>query len=411
MSKKQNGFIDYLYLLIKWRKLLLITFLIVCIAMVVWSLILPRWFTAETTIFPPIEEYGNLEFSSLLNKIPLGSLGLGMTPGSEQNAMLVAILDSRTVMDSIALKFNLQKRYKCKNLEKTVKTLRKRVKVVVNEEGTLTLRMKTKTPYFLSRKNDDGARVLSKNIANEFIAILDHINRKLKNERARNTRTFIESRYNETLDNLQAAEDSLARFQNIHGTVALPEQTAATIKAAAELKAQIMAKEVEQSVLVESVGKTNSEYLKIHKELEGLYKKNNDLFSGDKNKYLTDQGETKDNDVFIPLNNVADLAVQYARLYRDVLIQENLVEILLPEYENAKIQEAKNTPTIQVLDEAVLPIKKSAPKRAILVLAAGLLSLIVTFIYIILNDKYNEMRDNKSPEFQKIQSIKNLLKR
>ena len=64
-------------------------------------------------------------------------------------------------------------------------------------------------------------------------------------------------------------------------------------------------------------------------------------------------------------------------LSREAKIQEMLFELLTREYELAKIEEAKSMPTIQILDEAVVPERKSKPKRTLMVMLSGITALFV----------------------------------
>ena len=95
-------------------------------------------------------------------------------------------------------------------------------------------------------------------------------------------------------------------------------------------------------------------------------------------------------DVFIPLKNLPDLGIEYVRLYRELQIQEKILEFIMPQYEQAKINEKKDTPTVQVLDPAVAPIKRSSPKRMFMVLGAGIFVLFLFIIaaYIKVNAEY-----------------------
>ncbi len=408
MKERIKTLLDYTYFTIKWKKFFIKNIAIITIFMICLSLMLPRWFTAKTTILPPVSDSGQMGVSSFLNNIPLSGIGMGVIPESEESTIFLAILNSRTVMDSIAIKFNLQKRYHCKDLEKTVKILRKRVETKIDEEGTITLKIKTKTPFLLSKSNDNEARELAKNIANEFIIQLDIINRRLKTERGHNIRIFLENRYNQTLNDLYTAENNYKNYQEKYGTISLPEQTTATINAAADLKAEIIAKEVEMDILNKTVGPSHSEYIRTKRELAGLQKKYSDFISGENG---TNKKSTSAKDVFLPLTNIPNLGVEYARLYRDMVLQEKLLEFLLPEYEQAKIKEAKNTPTVQVLDEAVRPIKKSSPKRLLLVISAGLLSFVCCFFYIVGLENLQEMKNKNTSNYQKIQKIYALIKK
>ena len=115
------------------------------------------------------------------------------------------------------------------------------------------------------------------------------------------------------------------------------------------------------------------------------------------------------NNLFFTLNDVPDLGLKYARLYREVMLQEKILEFLLPQYEQAKIQEAKDTPTVQVLDEAVIPVKRVKPKRAFFVLFCGALSLFVSICTILLIESFNNLQ-YKSPErYEKIVKMLNAI--
>jgi len=159
MEKKQVNIIDYLYVLVKWRKLIIINFLVVCIIAAGISLILPKWYRAETTILPPLEEGAQMGMSSIMRNLSVGGLGLGAV--SEETNLFLAILNSRTVMEAVARKFDLMKRYKTKNMEETVRTLRGHVSVKINEEGTITLGVEAGTPYFATEEEENEARELA----------------------------------------------------------------------------------------------------------------------------------------------------------------------------------------------------------------------------------------------------------
>lgn len=375
--EKELIIIDYLKVLFKNRKFIIIIFLVVTVITIVISLLMPVWYRAQTTILPPIEESELASFSSLISDLPLKALGLGGK--TSQAEIFLATLKSRTVMEAAARKFDLMKRYKARNIEDTVKELRSHVGINLDDEGTITLFVEAGTPWFtiFKKENSDTARELARDMANFFITELDRVNKHLKTARAKNARIFIEKRYQQNINDLHRAEEEFKQFQQKNGTIALPEQTTATISAAAELKAQIIAKEVEIGVLKKYVGNSHADLVKSRNELMELKRKYNEFKSKRQRRGQDSQ------DLFLNLEEVPDLALQYARLYREVMLQEKITEFLLPQYEQAKIQEAKDTPTVQVLDKAVKPIRKHKPKRAIIVIFYSFLSLILSSMYVL----------------------------
>jgi len=410
MEKKEISFIDYISVLVRWRKFVIINSLIVCILAAVISFIVPKWYKAYSVILPPAEEASDLGLSSILNNLPIGGLNIGLGGFTEGSSLFLAIVDSRTVIESVVNEFGLITRYKKKNMEEAVKTLRKRVSMKINDEGTMTLSVEAKTSYFPTSRKEDEARELSKNMANYIIQQLDIVNKQLKVDRAKNTRIFLERRVNQNMMDLHDAEEAFKRFQEKHGTIALPEQTAATITAAAELRAQIVAKEIELGVFQKYIGGAHTDIIRTKNELNELRNKYEEFIYGKVNDARVDRGRTEIKDIFLPMEDVPDLSLQFARLYREVMMQEKIYEFLLPQYEQAKIQEARDTPTVQVLDPAVRPEKRSKPRRMLIVLFAGIVSVLIAAmtVYFAVNLEYIKTSD--IDRFGKIQTIFEQLK-
>ena len=86
---------------------------------------------------------------------------------------------------------------------------------------------------------------------------------------------------------------------------------------------------------------------KLDKELEGLL--------------LDSDEKTKNDKVWVSMSSFPDLAMTSARLLREVTVQSKLLEILVPQYEQARMEENKNVPTLQILDEPKIPLNKSKP--------------------------------------------------
>jgi len=400
MNQKLHQWVDFLHVIMKRRRLVIINFLAVSILAAAYSLILPKVYRAQTTILPPAEEGDAFGLSSLINKMPLGSFGIDLGGVSEETYSILAVLKSRTLMESVAGRFDLMKRYKAKDMEYAVKKLRQNVSVKVNDEATITIAVKCGTSMAPTKSKSEEAQRTSKDMANFFVAELDRLNKKLKTERARNFRGFIEKRYIQNVQDLHNAEEALKRFQEANGTISLPEQVSAEIAATSKIRAEIMAKEMEAGVLEKVFSSNHQEALKIKAELHELNKKYGEIIRGGGGSSVRPQ-----DDLFLPLQNLPALGIQYARLYRDVLLQEKLMEFLLPQYEQAKIQEAKDTPTVQVLDEAVIPIKRIKPKRAFFVLLWAAISLFVSVSVILTREYLERLKKTDERQYGKLTGL------
>ena len=401
MAAEKSNLINYLFVMTKWRKFIIINSFILAVLTAIFSLCMPKTYTAHTTILGPKEEVRGLGFSSILSSLSLGDLGFGQV--SEETYTFTAILNSRTIMETIAKQFNLMESYSADNLEETVRALRENVEVEINEDLTISFTASATTSFFPNDEDVDEARRLSRDMANTFIEELDKVNTKLKTEKAQNNRIFIEKRYLQNLADLKKSEEDLKNFQESYGVIALPEQMEVTIRAAAELKAQIVAKEIEVAVLSDYVSGSHSKLTKTKRELNELKKKFDEMKRGE--KYELANNGTPDIRLFLPLNAAPELGLKYVRLYREVALQQKILEFLLPEYEQAKIQEAKDTPTVQVLDAAVTPIKRSKPKRTIMVLVAGFMGVLLSSIVAFAMEFVRNLEQNQTNDYRKLTEI------
>ena len=375
MSEHQVTLLDLVYHLFLRRKTLIVVVLTSGIVAALFSFVVPKWYSAKVTLLPPSEERSDFGVSSLLKNLPVGGLGLGLGLGtlSDETNLYLALLNSRTVQELVIKKYDLQKRYKVKTMQEALRALSKDMTIEINEDNTISLTVRAKTPYLCNKKDEAEAKTLCTHIANSFIAQMDSVNKVVRSEKARRSRQFIEKRYMQNLNDLAKAEEALRQFQEKYGMIALEEQTKVMISGLAELKALLIAKEIEASVLSLEKSNDHPDARRVQIELNELRKRYNDVklknpdFAADKNN----------NDLYIPFGNIPDIGLQYVRLYREVKIQEMVQEFIYPQYEQAKIQEEKDTATVQILDPAVPPELKTKPKRLIMVAA----SMIVTFIF------------------------------
>ncbi|MBL7074158.1 hypothetical protein ISS37_02820 [candidate division KSB1 bacterium] len=360
METKEITLTDYWRVIWKRRKLIVITVLSISFISAGISLILPKWYKATAVIMPPVKETMP-GLSSMISQLPFGGFGIGGV--SEETDTYLAILKSRTVTESVIKKFNIIEKYEAKNMEEAVKSFRKNAHFMVEDEGTISIGVL------------DKDQELVPHIANFFMEELDRTNKRLATERARNNRLFIEKRVNETEEKLAEMEDRVREFQEKYSAIDIDTQTEEAIRAAADLKARIITLEVEIGVMEKSVSKSHPDLLRFKTELSELQKKFNSMrFGGEENSR---------EDIFPPFSEIPEIGLKYVRLLRDVEIQSKLLEYLIPEYEQAKIQEAKDTPTVQVLDRAVKPEKKYKPKRSIIVLFYSFLSFVFILAYIL----------------------------
>lgn len=377
---------DYLFALVKWRRWIAINFIAVCLLTTMIVFLLPKWYRATTTIMPPRKDFGVLGLSTVIDNLPFA--GFDLLKGSEDLLIYVAILNSRTVMESVAEKFDLQRIYEVEDPEKAVKALRKNVEIRIEKEGIISV----------SVLDNDRQRVAA--MANAFAEYLDSLNVELNIEKARNNRIFIERRFDQNKEDLRRAEEELKAFQEKYGAIALPEQTAAAIKGAAELQAKIMLTEVELRLMEKYLAPTHDEVVRKRNELAELRKKLNEMKYGSGS---VADGKVNE-DLFIPFIEVPQVGLDYARRFRELEVQKTLYQLLIQQYEQAKIQEAKDVPTVQVLDKAIPPLRKAKPKRLTIVLLSGISATFIFIFFIFASERLRLLQHEDPQRYQKIAS-------
>lgn len=396
---KEASFVDYLHIVIKWRRFILINFFIVCILAAGISLILPKSYTATTTILPSEEQTLGIGLPSMLASLPIGS---GMIPGlSTPGALYVAILESRTVKERVVTKLNLMEVYQSKNMEEAVEKLDKNTDIEVSVEGVVALKAMARRPQRAAA------------IANAYVEELDKKNTELSVAQARHNRLFIEERLNDNKKALRQAEDNYRHFQEKYKAIALPEQTKAAIEAAAKMLGEMQALEVQLDVLLSTMKPTNPKVVQIQKQITALQKQLNRMEYGSENdleETVVDQ-EEPNKGLYVPFSKIPNIGLELLRLTRELKIQETIFELLTQQYEQAKIQEAKDTPTVQILDSAIPPFRKSKPRRMIFVFLMGLLALFFSLLFAFSTEYMNRIQKSTGEKDRKAIEIVNILKK
>ena len=349
--------LDLLLVLLKRKWLIFwITFLAIVFS-VCYSLYLPEKFTATARILPPQQQKSGI--SSLLSQAggAFGGLASGLLGGGQSSSdVYVGIMKSRSVADVLITKFDLKKLWEAEYITPVYKTLSEITKINVSKDTGI---------ISVSVEEEDPKRAAE--MANTYVLALDQINRTVNITEGQRKRVFLEERLDKAKKDLINAEAGLQAFQEKYNLVSINEQAKASIEGAATLKGEIIAAQTEFEVLKKFGTEKQNEAIMLKSKIEELQKQLAKIESGNPEK-------NADN-FYIPFKELPDLGMRLARLMREAKIQEQVFELLTSQYEMAKIEEAKDMNTIQILDEAVPPDRKSGPKRSMIVI----LSTIVGF--------------------------------
>lgn len=386
VSTKASSLIDYLEIMIKWRKVILRNVTIITIIAIVITLLIPNQYTAIATILPPSTEQ-NVMTSLLAGGLSMGLMGTSglrtMLPGlATPSDLYAAILRSSYIRSKLVDKYNLKNEFKTKTYYDTHKILDEITHIKVSPEGIISVSVTYKNKY------------LAANLANSYIEELDRFNNETAMTTGKKYRIFVEQRLKETSDSLVRAEESLRKFQEQHRTVALDVEIENAIATIAKLKSEIILREVQKGAVASAGGLNNPYVANIEKELRELKKQLARIEFGTQDTTRKEFGAG----FSVPFSRLPELSLEYARLLRELKIQEAVFELLTQQYEQAKIMESKDTPTVQILDRASPPEKKSFPKRSIIIVLVFIVSFAINFlgICVVLYIKQEKIKEQSS---------------
>ncbi len=379
-------FVDFLVIVVKYRVFLFLFVLIITAGATITALLLPKWYKATVSVLPA--EKSDL-FSTLTGLSNLtrsfgasrAARGLSaLTGGPTELDKYIAILKSATITDDVIKKFDLRKEYDMEDdyYEDVVKKWQKNLELEIQEEGNLTITVYSKDPKKAAT------------MANYLVERLNEVNTQLSITNAKANREFIEKRYLQNLADINSLETQMKEFQQKYGVMAIPEQIEATVKSMADIYLDMYKKEIEFNVVKQNYGDDHplTKYAKTN--LDELRKKIDQLNSG------TDISQ-KDVKLLIPFKSAPKLANEYLKIYRNLEIQYKILEFIQPLYEQAKVEEIRNTPSVLVLDKAGPPEKKAKPRIRIFFLI-GFVSSLVLGLFIVFTKELFEKLKQSEPE-------------
>ncbi len=367
-----------LELLIRYRKWITVCTLSATAVATLIAFLLPVWFLSSSVIVVG-QQSDVLNLSKLLG-VSAGLAGdlLGKNKLSDEVDRYEAIFKSERLRLAVIEQFNLIKVYEFDDpdvkepIKNTLKELDANISFKDNKNGTITISA-------LYKEQPEKAAEMAQYI----VAMMDSINRQLATESARNQRIFIERKYMQAQQELALAESALNAFQKQYKVAEIKDQVRASLEALAQLESAAITSEVEYNVLKEALGENHPQVLQAKSKVQEMRKQVRRFEQGGLNS-----------DIIIPFEKMPDVGMEYMRLYRNVLIQTKIVEFLTTQYEQAKIQEAKDTPMLLVLDKARVPEWKAKPKRLFIILGGMLVGFFVSVALIFL------YRETQTAEFR-----------
>lgn len=361
-------------LLINWKSIVKYTMGSTVVIFLYLFIISPATYNAPVTILPPPESDQISGLGSLLSGSGVGDFLTGkFAPGNSQ--LFLQILKSRTAAEYVIRKNNLLEFYNEEFEYEAIKKISKDLELDLSKEGIITLSVNLTTGFFPKIFSDsDSIKNLAACVSNSFIEALDSINREKVSYRAKRAREYIEAQLLQTKVELDSAELKLMEFQKENKTISLPDQLTTAIESAAKLKAEMVNTEIEIAILEPNSRPDNKNLLALRKKLAQL-----------QNEY--EKFDIDSDDYLVAFSEVPELGMQLSKLLRTVKIKNEVYILLQQQYYKEKIQENRDVPTIDVLDEAIAPNKQVAPRLIYNTVVGSIFALLLISSVFIFKEK------------------------
>lgn len=310
--------------------------------------VLPVKYTATTKIMPPQQTQSSA--SMMMNQLASGGAGslAAMAGGGlglkNPNDIYLGLLNSRPVADAIIQKFGLKSVYHAKNMTSARKELAKNTIVSSEKNGFIVVSVTDK----------DKNRVAA--IANDYTDELRSLTKTLAVTEASQRRLFYEDQLKQAKETLLTAELSFQQVQQKKGLVQLDAQAKTMIQSLATLRAQVAAKQVEVQALRSYSTEQNPDVQLAERQLASLQGEAARLEQRNPSAGFSEMG----------MGDVPGAGLEYLRADHEVKYQQALFDLLMKQYDAARLDEAKDAAVIQVVEPAIAPERKSSPKRALI---------------------------------------------
>ena len=355
------------------------------------AFLLPVRYEAKIVLLPPqqnssigsalLGQLGNMESLGALASLAGGSLGI-KNPAD----MYVSLLTSRTVEDALIQRFGLMKEYHEKRMSDTRKVFESRTTAVAGtKDGLIRISVEDRDP---KRAAD---------LANGYVEEFRKLSASLAITEAARRRSFFEGQLQQAKDNLTKSEEAMRKTQQSTGVLQIDSQARALIEAAAILRGQVVAKQVQIQSMRSFAAEDNPRLILAKQELAALQKQLEQLAGS--------QHDTG-SDINLSKGRVTESGMEYLNRFRDLKYSETVFELLAKEFEVAKLDEAREGAIVQVVDAAVSPDKKSFPPRVLIVVLMTLIGFFVACGWCIVSEGFRQRMNQDPAERQRLDALR-----
>lgn len=381
--KEELSFPALLKLYKQNRKFITLFVIIFLVIVLLLSYILPYQFEASASLLPPQKRDAQGGLSSFLQSFSGGggSIMLGGMGQTNQSQLYSDILKSRAIAVYIDREIGLSKNplYKMPTNEAMYNFIRDLFDVEIEKSGVVKISCTFPTGWLPSGSQQDSAAQLAAKIANSAAHGLDYVLRNKNISSAKFSKEYIEREIGSYHIKLDSVESALEKFQKANKVLAIDEQTVAIVQQAIDIGAELAKAEIELNLAKHDYNLNSPIVRGMQSNVESLRKQYHKVQSG---------GLTDTDEFAFPLANTPALAREYASLFRERKILEQVIIYLETQRHQEAIQEQRDIPLIEILDEAVAPETRVSPSRKLMMIFGLVLSLAFSLSYVTIKAVY-----------------------
>lgn len=374
--------LDFVEVILKNRLMISKAAISAAVLSIFISLCMTNIYSATARILPPQQDSNGLVGMLMGSSNGMGGMAADILGKGTEAEMYVGILKSEAMSDIIIDHFKLMGVYNKKYRIETYKALDKKVDISAGKkDGIISITVLDKDPRRAAA------------IANSYVDELNKQLIRINISSAAQNRLFLEERIAKAKIELTKAEEVIKEFQSKNKIISVTDQAQAAIAGISQLKTQLVVQEIQLASLQRQFTENSQEVKTVKNSIANL-------------RTQLDKLEGLGSGGAIPrVGAIPELGEQYLRHMRDFKIQETLVELLTKQLEMAKLTEAKNTSSIQSIQTARIPDKKTKPSRDLIVLACTLAAGLIATLYALICEAYNRMQSEEQERWNRILSL------
>jgi uncharacterized protein involved in exopolysaccharide biosynthesis len=369
------------------RRLTIARFVIVAFVLsVIFSLLMTPVYESSVVLIP--SDAGAMEglgsrLGALSNIAAAAANAGDLFSGASRTptALFLSILQSRTVADRLIDRFDLMKLYRNPLRGETRKILALKTSFVEDRKtGLITITVQ------------DTDRYRAAKMAQAYVDELNRLNSELNTGAAHREREFLDQRLDEVRKQADSAAQDLASFASTNGVFGVDEQTKGMMEGATRLQGQITALQAQLEGLKQIYSANNIRVRQTEAQISALKQQLSKIrgFAGS-----SSAAEDSTSNEFPSLSTLPKLGVTYFDLWQRNKIFNTVFEVLTQQLEMARVEEAKELPSVKILDPPSVAEFRTKPQRTRIVIFACLAALFVGVIWVVSRDGWDRIDEDE----------------